>query len=282
MRAFGKIWLSIGLISLALGLCLLIIAFASGFTMRKVDTYSFDESYRQEIKALDFRISYGHVQLVEGNEFSIDADGLYEDGSFESYVRDGVWTIREKSRQQVKLFGLHLPAISIFGERFEPDIVITLPKDYKAEDIRLELGAARLEAGRLSSDTGSFILGAGEAHIKQLEVLKKSSFDVGAGYMELGNVNLHNINADCGVGYIQLEGIVTGDNKLECGVGKIRMDLEGDVEGYSYEIETGIGNVRVNGKNYMGSVERNARKDFLGSFDMECGIGNITLEIHSS
>lgn len=280
MKAFGKIWLGVGLISFALGVCLLILAAASGFTMRKGATYSFEEGYEQEIKSLDFQIDYGHVEFLEGDEFSIDADGLYEDGSFESAVEDGVWTIREKSHSQIKVFGFHMPAISIFGDRFEPDIVITIPKDFTAEDIRMNLGAVRWEAKSLKSETGSFIIGTGEAFIEQLEIADRSSFEVGAGYMEIGRAELSNITVDTGVGYFNLEGIVTGESKVDCGVGKVRMDLDGDIEGYSYDIETGIGNVKVNGKNYFGSIDRNAQKDFLGSFDMECGVGNITLEIN--
>ena len=280
MKAFGKIWLAIGLISFALGICLLILAAASGFSMRKGSTYTYSEGYTQEITSLDFQIDYGHVKVLEGEKFSIDADGLYEDGRFESVVKDGVWTIRERSHSQVNFFGLRLPVISIFGERFEPDIEITLPKDFTAKNMRLELGAVRLEAGDLRSETGSFTIGTGEAFIKQLEVTEKSSFDVGAGYMELDRVDLKNITVDCGVGYINLEGIVTGKNEITCGVGKVRMDLEGDIEDYSYDIQSGIGNVTVNGKNYFGSVDRSSYKEFLGSFDMECGIGNITLEIN--
>lgn len=280
MKAFGKIWLVIGLISFALGICLLILAAASGFSMRKGATYSFKEGYEQEIKSLDFQIDYGHVEFLEGDKFSIDADGLYEDGRFESVVKEGIWTIREKSHSQINLFGLRLPAISIFGDRFEPDIVITLPKDFTAEDIRMDLGAVRLEAHSLRSETGSFRIGTGEAYIEQLEVTKYSNFEVGAGYMEIGRAELRNITVDTGVGYFNLEGTVTGESKVDCGVGKVRMDLDGDIEGYSYDIETGIGNVKVNGKNYFGSIDRNAQKESLGSFDMECGIGNITLEIN--
>jgi hypothetical protein len=280
MKTFGKIWLGIGLVSFALGICLLIIAFAAGFGWRKANTYSFEEKYEENINALDFKMEYGLIKIVEGEEFSIAADGLFEDGHFESVVKNGVWTIREESTSKFKLFKLNLPTVTVFGERFEPDIVITLPRGFKAEDIKLDMGAVRLEAESLSAESGSIAVGAGEARIRQLEIAKKASFDVGAGYMELGNAKLNNITADCGIGYLQLKGIVTGMNRLECGVGKIRMDLEGDVDAYSYEVETGIGNVRINGKNYFGSVDRNARKDALGSFDLECGIGNITLEIY--
>lgn len=280
MKLFGKIWLGIGLISFGLGLCLLILAGVSGFSLRKEATYSFAEGYEQEIKSLDFDIDYGHVKLLLGDKFSIDADGLFEEGSFESVVKNGVWTIRNVSYDKVNVFGWRIPVITIFGDRYEPDIVITIPKDFVADDITLNLGAVRLEAERLRSNTGKFQIGTGDANIEQLEVTEKSSFDVGAGSMRLNRVDIRNITVDCGVGYISLEGKITGKNEVTCGVGKVKMDLEGDIEGYSYDIQSGIGSVTVNGKNYVGSVDRNAKKEALGSFEMECGIGNITLDIN--
>lgn len=276
----GKVWLGIGFISFSLGILLLILAAVSGYRMRRGDTYSFKEGYEQEIRSLDFKIEYGHVQFLEGEEFRIDADGLYEGGAFESIVRDGVWTIREKSKTKVDIFGMHLPAISLFGGILEQDIRITLPKDFIAEDIHLELGAARLEVGSLRSKTGSFTIGAGEAYFNQLEITEHSTYDVGAGYMEIRRANIKNISVDCGVGYFSLEGTVTGENEVTCGVGRVRMDMEGDIEGYSYQADTGIGNVTVNGKSHLGSLKRNSQKEFLGSFDLECGIGNITMLIY--
>lgn len=280
MKAFGKIWLGVGLISFGLGICLLILAGAFGFSLRKGTTYSFAEGYDQEIKSLDFDIDYGHVKLLLGDEFNVDADGLYEDESFESEVRNGVWTIRNVSYDKVNVFGWKFPVITIFGHRYEPEIVITIPKDFVAEDITLKLGAVRLEADRLQAKTGNFSIGTGEANIEQLEVTEQSNFDVGAGSMRLNRVDMRNITVDCGVGYISLKGKVTGENDISCGVGKVRMDLEGDIEGYSYDIQSGIGNVTVNGKDYYGSVDRSAKKEALGSFEMECNIGNITLDIN--
>ena len=280
MKAFGKICLGVGLISFGLGLCLLIIAGVSGLTLRKEATNTFAQGYEQEISSLDFEIDYGHVKFLLGDEFSVDAEGLFEDGSFESEVKNGVWTIRNVNSDRVNVFGWRVPVITIFGDRYEPDIVITIPKDFVAEDIKLNLGAARLEADRLRSNTGSFKLGAGEANIEQLEVTKRSSFEVGAGSMRLDRVDIRNITVDCGVGYISLEGRITGENEITCGVGEVRMALEGDFEAYSYDIQTGIGNVTVNGKKFFGSVDRNARKEALGSFEMENGIGNITLDIY--
>ncbi len=280
MRAFGKVWLSIGLISIALGICLLILAGVSGFTMRRGDTYSLSEEYPADIRSLDFQIDSGRVRIVEGDTFRIDASGLSENGDFDSQVKDGVWTIRESGHNQLNIFGLRVPAISIFGKSFDPDIMITIPEDFIAEDVRFNLGAGNLDAGRIRSKTGSFTVDAGEMVLKELDIREQSDYNIGVGYMGLHNANLKNITLDCSVGYVNIEGIIIGDSDIECGIGKIQMNLEGDIRRYSYDIGGGITNVSVNGKNYFGGMDRGAYEDALGSFSMECGIGNITLDMN--
>lgn len=279
MRAFGKVWLGIGLISIGVGICLLILAGATGFSFRNVPTFSVSESYGNDIKSLDFQINYGVVKLVEGSEFSIEGSHLYDDGGFSSEVKDGVWTIRENGNDRIEVFGFNIPVVSVFGNHFEPHITITVPRNFTAEDIRLELGAGRLEADRIIADTGSFIVDAGELEIEQLKVAEESKYNVGAGYMKLNNIEANNVAVDCGLGYINMEGSITGKNEISCGVGRVNLQLNGDPEEYSYEVDSDLGNVVVNGKDYVGSIDRSSEEE-LGSFDMKCGIGNITLDIH--
>ncbi|HKL79852.1 MAG TPA: DUF4097 family beta strand repeat-containing protein [Mobilitalea sp.] len=279
MKIFGRMWLAIGLISVGLGLCLLILATSVGFRIDGGDTYSFDESYAN-IRSLDIQIDYGEVNIVEGDTFMVSSDSLLEDGEFESVVSDGVWTIKESINKKVNIFGWRIPMLTFFGSDFLQEITITLPKGFVAEDVHLELGAGSLKADVIRSNTGDFEVDAGEIIIKQLEVSQESNYKIGTGHISLENVEVNNITIECGIGYVNIEGIVIGENKVSCDIGAVNLELIGNPKEYSYKIDSDIGNAIINGRSYHHkNINRKSNEMDRGSFDIECDIGQITLDI---
>ncbi len=277
MKAFGKVWLGIGLISIGLGLSLLFVASITGASWRKASTFSYNESY-EGVKSLDFRLNYGEISIVEGDQFRIDAYGLYGEYDFDSRVVNGVWVIEDIGVDNINVFGFKLPIIFRFGKNDAPDIVITIPEDFTAEDIRIRLGAGLLAAENLRSKTGSFQVDAGKMTIDHLNITDKSDYSVGAGYMQLKDVNVKDIIVQCGLGYIEMDGKVIGDNTIRCDVGRINMDLIGDKNNYAFEIDSDIGNVIMNGREYHNTtVKKTGNEKAEGSFLLDCSIGNITL-----
>lgn len=280
MKIFGRVWLAIGLISVGLGICLLILATSVGLRIDGRDTYSFDESYAN-VKSLDIQFDYGEVNIVEGDTFMVSSDSLLEDGEFESVVLDGVWTIKESINQKINIFGWKIPMLTFSGTDFLQEITITVPKGFIAENVHLELGAGVLKADVIRSNTGYFEVDAGEMSINQLEVSQESSYKIGTGYISLEDVEVNNITIDCGIGYVDIAGIVNGDNKVSSDIGAVNLDLVGDSDDYAYRIDSGIGNAIINGKGYHHkNFSRKSNKIYRGSFDIECNIGQITLDIY--
>ena len=277
MKTFGRVWLGIGLAAIGLGILMMILAGVTGFTTRKVPTFSVSETYNDDIKSLDLQFNYGEIKLVEGDEFSIEGSHLQDKEGFTSEVKDGVWVIRETGSERIHVFGFRVP-VSL-GFHGTPSITITIPKGFAAENVRLELGAGSMTVDSITANTGSFIVDAGELIVEQLNISEQSRYSVSAGYMKLYNINADNVVVDCGAGYINMEGTITGKNEISCDIGRIKLALEGDPKDYSYHMDTDIGNVVLNGKKYTGSYSRSSKAE-LGSFDMECSIGNITLDIH--
>lgn len=281
MKTFIKVWLSIGLIAIGVGIALLITAAATGGTWRDIPTYSLDQTY-QDVVRLDMEIGYGDVKIVEGNEFSIDADNLPENG-LDSYVEDGTWFIREDYDNNLNIFGSNfsIRQILTWNEVFTPKITITIPEGFVAEDISFSIGAGNVEADTINAKSGDFTVKAGRLIINQLTIDGKSQYNIGTGEMKLTNVDVEDIIVDCGVGHVLLEGTITGDNDITCGIGRVELDLDGDKADYSYEVSAGIGRVVIDDNSYHDIDSKVIREnDAENNLNLDCGIGEITVDFN--
>lgn len=278
MKSFLRVWISIGLIAMGIGLALLIIAAASGARWRDVSTFSMNESY-SGVENVSMDISYGHVIIKKGNEFSINADNVPKD-EFESYVSNGTWYINEKGDRHVSLFGARISIgnLNFLDGDFTPDITITLPDNFVAGNFNLVVGAGDVEAEDINTNKGEFRVGAGELHINGLTVNEKSTYNVGTGAMELRALTANNITVDGGIGNTEIEGKINGDNTIKCGIGHVGIELDGDREDYSYEIKSGIGEIDVDGDKYHSTSRRINNDNAENNFNLDCGIGNITVD----
>jgi hypothetical protein len=280
MKTFGRVWLGIGLLAIGFGIGILVLSFASGASWRDVPTYSVDESY-DGIDAIDAQIDFAEVNIVEGNGFHIKGENL-PDKSLEAYVSDGTWVIREDPDNIMDVFGLHFSMGQILWWKndYQPVITITVPKDFAATDFSFEISAGSAEVENVNAVTGAFTVKAGRMKIDRIAVSDSSEFNVGTGDMIINQMKTNNINVDCGVGNVSMDGVVTGDNKINCGVGNIDMNLEGNVDDYSYEVESGIGRIKINDESYHNINDRRISSNGAdNNLNLECGVGNITVVI---
>jgi len=280
MKTFGKVWLGIGLLALGFGIGILALSFANGGPWRDVPTYSLDESY-DGIEAIDIQIGYGEVTIVQGDQFHIKAENLPEE-SFEAYVTDKTWIIRKDPDNFVDLFGKEFSLRSLFWweDDLKPEITITIPQDFVATDFFFELAAGRAEIDKVHANKGRFSVEAGFIKINQIELTGSSKYYVGTGGMIINQMKVNNITVDCGVGDVNMEGIITGDNVITCGVGNIEMYLSGNVEDYSFQVDSGIGRVKINEESYHNTAgKRIVSEGAVNNIQLESGVGSIAVEI---
>jgi len=155
MKIFTRVWLAVSLLAVAVGAVIVIVVALTGARWKNVFPRSFDEAY-DDIKSLDFDFAYGKVTIKEGDSFSIAAENVPEK-IFKSYVKDGVWHIKEKYGILSNVFGGNIFNINIFGFKMgysSREITITVPKDFIAEECRLDIGAGEVEAETIYAKKG--------------------------------------------------------------------------------------------------------------------------------
>ncbi len=284
MKTFAKIWLGIALIAIGIGVAILVIAVASGASFEDVPTFSYEESYA-DVTGIDLDIEYGEVNIVVGDSFTIDAKRLPENG-LESFVdTDGTWVVRQDSenRDFVNIFGLHFSVGNVFGwgENRAPEITITLPKNFVADNISLTIKAGDVEVDEIHAITGDFNVSAGRLVVKELDIARESEYIIGAGQMTLNNVMVKDITVDCGVGDVMISGDVSGDNKIICNVGNVELDLDGEESDYSYDISASIGNIDIDNNSYHSISNRVINNDDAqNNLSLTCEIGNISVDFY--
>ena len=120
-------------------------------------------------------------------------------------------------------------------------IVIRIPQNYSFAEFELEVGA-------------------GEATVDGV-IAREASIDVGAGKASVTQLDAKEVDTSAGAGELYLE-------------------VVGKKEDYRYNLECGIGELKVGEDSYsgLGSEQKIKNPDAKRSLDAECGIGKIQID----
>lgn len=120
-------------------------------------------------------------------------------------------------------------------------ITIVIPNNMSFNEVDMELGAGRADVTGL--------------------VAKKMNIEIGAGEMNIKNLDTEKLDA-------------------ETGAGKLYAELVGSETDYNYNLESGIGKLKIGENTYSGlGTEQNISNPNAKRFmDMECGVGEIEIK----
>jgi hypothetical protein len=284
MKIFTKIWLGIALAVLGFVIIIVIIVVASGGSVVDIPMSNYHQSLTgYEITDVDMEIEFAKVKIIKGDSFSINAENVPVN-FIESHVENGTWTVRQDNDYVYNFFGAKIHLDDIRHWRWwgyeEPTITITIPDNFTAGSFKLDIGAGDVMIEEVVASEADFIVSAGRLVIENASISEKSYYEVGAGSIELKELQANDVSIDCGVGSIFIEGTITGNNDIICGVGKVELLLDGEEDDYSYEIESGVGSINIGDDYYSGvSSEKVINNDgTAGVFKLDCSVGNITVD----
>ena len=111
--------------------------------------------------------------------------------------------------------------------------------------------------------------------------VQELSVEVGAGeFSGYGNITVANCDLQVGAGTIDIDQIDVKKLNADCGAGEIDMVVTGKEKDYNYDLSCGMGEINLEDSEYSGiGIEKNisnegARKDMV----LECGMGEIDVE----
>ena len=139
-------------------------------------------------------------------------------------------------------------------------VIVPSGKDFDTVSLGVDMGTIDLECD-LKVQELSMEVGAGEFSGYGNITAAYCDLQVGAGTIDIDQLDIQKLNADCGAGEIDM--VVTGKEK-----------------DYNYDLSCGMGEIDLEDSEYSGlGIEKNisnegARKDMV----LECGMGEIDVE----
>lgn len=236
-----------------------------------------------EIKNVKIDIDYGKIVIQRGNveEIDIQTKNIIAD-RFKYEVKGD--TLNIKYKKGFSLFAFN------FGSRNQ-EITITFPEssvydnvkinngagdmrisDFAALEIDIDNGVGKLSLEDVVADKELDVeTGTGEIAINKLSC-GKLKIESGVGAVDASEVKCGDIKTESGVGSFKFSGEINGDAEISNGCGEIRMTVYGNSSDYSFNVDSGIGQVKVNGNT---PVQTSGGKY---KFKVDTGIGEVRID----
>lgn len=214
----------------------------------------------ENIKKLKVNFDYGEMVIRTGDvdEIKVEAQNINEN-RFRYKVNGDTLEIGYDSGWSISLFGIH----AVHNSRIE----ITVPKTMTFEKVEIDNGAGKMTVDGITADRLDLDNGAGEVIITNVTASERLDVDGGVGTIAVSDTVCGSINADIGVGEFRFTGEVNGNGRIDSGVGAVYMTLYGDRDDYDFKTEGGIGQITTPGSNSGAKY----------TFNISSGIGEVRI-----
>lgn len=256
--------------ALALALLIIISIASAAVSLIGVITSVFDKddtvldkfneleiSETQKIRSLEIDIKAASLEIRTSDEFKIETNNKY----IECSSNKGTLKIFERSHGKI--------------HSVKSNVILYIPNNFKFNSTNISSGAGKMTIDSLQTDNLSFELGAGEVIIENITVSEKAEIDGGAGNFEIRSGSINDLDLDIGVGHTELVLSLSGKSEINMGIGELEITLLGEKEGYSIDVDKGLGAVTIDGKNMQDG-------DVYGSGDnrieVDGGVGSINVK----
>lgn len=259
--AFG-LYLAITIISFIAGIVLTISTGIFGIQMitglENVEKVDVTQEF-EELSKLDLEINSSNLIIkTEGDKFKVETSQILESTHIEN--KNGTLKIKDTKKLA-------------FSK--DSKIVIYIPNNIEIDEIKLEMGAGKVEIDNIISNKVDFNFGTGSVNINKL-TSNDTDIECGAGNVIIKNADLSNVNIDTGVGKLLYSGFMKGKSEINCGIGKMDISLEGGSETYKIDVEKGIGDISINGTEV---ANRSVTGNGENRIEIDGGIGNIEIKM---
>lgn len=245
MKKLTKVLLIIATIFVIIGVVCLIGSVAMGITWGTFTDMIDDGKFSFGSGKIDIQTDEDSREFQENiRELDIEIDA----GSLEIYYDDKVAAIQVKQEKasNVKTYvdedALHIEYNRKWGiHNTDAKVIVILPQGMNFQEVDLEIGAGKASIEGLITNSLDVSVGAGQADIKMLDVKEMNA---------------------------------------ETGAGQLNVEVLGEEKDYSYQLECGIGNIRIAGQSYsgLGNEKEIRNENAKGELDIACGVGEVKVE----
>lgn len=125
------------------------------------------------------------------------------------------------------------------------ELTIYIPSNIVLNKIDIDMGAGTLNIENINTRELALELGAGSTLIKDI-YSDNTNINTGAGSFTIVNGNINDLDLDIGVGKTNITSKITGNSTIDIGIGALSLDLIGN--NYTFKVNKGIGKVVIDNK----------------------------------
>lgn len=285
MKKSVAVCLISGFVLIAIGIITVIISASMGVAGQIRDSFNdaspgnYEAVYNEfvDVKSIDFEINRANLEVSEGDVFSIKYQ-KHSNSDFECYIdEDGEWHISGSVRsKRLSLYNI----ISWFENGEKDTIYITIPAGTELSDFDLEVNAGNVEWKDITAGDFDIDVNAGNIELYGVNIIGKMEISCSAGNVEVDNASVSDLYISLSAGNVDWSGDARGNINADSNMGNVTIRLSGDVDDYNYDVNSNMGSVTLNGKEYEGwsetiNIQNGAEKNIILSSNM----GNIDVII---
>lgn len=222
-------------------------------TDKNVVYYAFD---KDSVKKLFLSFGAAEIVAIKGKRFKIESHGIPNESLNCHLSSDGKLTVNNTKRVNINFWSHDRNK-----GRIIPRILITIPENANLDFVKIVIGAGTFIAKDVSFNCA------------------EGNLEVGAGNLIINNVYGGKINIRCGMGNLEYAGKICGKSNIDCGMGSVKLNLQGRVEDYSYDVKVGLGDFRFNDEKKSGVAQCFDNKRKENHFSVNCGMGSVNIKI---
>lgn len=212
-----------------------------------------------EISSLNIKLNGTNLKIKNGEKFEIKTNNkkiTYKN-------KNGNVTIKENGKT------------SWFLNNNVGDIIVYLPVELnELEDTNIKAAVGEIAIDNLNTKTLKLSLGVGEVIIERLNVSEETKIDGGTGQININSGQINNVNFNLGVGDTNISTNILGNGKIKTGIGDLNIKSELEETDYTFSINKGLGEIRVNGTTIGSNREIGNGNNYI---KISGGIGDISI-----
>ena len=208
---------------------------------------------------IDINLKYTDLKIVEGSQLKVDN----HNESVNVEINGNKLLITDNS--------------NIFSNKNGNDVIVYVPYDVKFDIVNINTGAGRVVVNGFNTEELRMSLGAGETNISNI-LSNKTKISSGTGSLKITESRLNDAKLDLGIGSISIGGDITGDSKINTGIGEVTLNLDGAREDYTFDLNKGIGDIRINNRSVSDDEKIGNGRNRI---KIDGGIGSIRVNTNS-
>ena len=109
---------------------------------------------------------------------------------------------------------------------------------------------------------------------------REVDLEIGAGQASIDGLIADSLDVSVGAGRADIKRLDVKEMSAKTGAGDLNVEILGEEKDYSYQLECGIGNITIAGQSYsgLGNEKKIRNENAKGELDIECGVGEVKIE----